>query len=80
MTLSSAAGVAPIIVHLVDYLKVTNPLSEKDLIDYLYESSCAWESCILASSKWPVQDQNYLVSMLGNFKRYLRVNGLILPS
>jgi len=78
-TLSSAAGMGLIIDHLANRLSATNPLSEKALIDYLDESSCAWEPCILASSKWSIPYQNYLVLMLHDFKRYLSVS-VSLPS
>ena len=63
----------PIIRNLVDYLKVINPLSEKNLIDYLDESSRAWESCILASSKSSVHNQNSFGFMLYDFKEHLSV-------
>ena len=48
-------------------------LSQNALIEYLDESSLAWESCILASSEWSNEDQNYLVSMLDHFRKYLSV-------
>jgi len=63
----------PIVYYLVKHLSATNPLSQNDLIDYLDESSRGWVSCILASTKWPSQDQHYLVSMLDDFKNYLSV-------
>ena len=62
-----------IIYNFLMRLLATNPLSEKALIEYLDESSCTWESCILASSKWILHDQRYLVSMLDDFKKYLKV-------
>jgi len=71
--LSSAAKVGRIIDGLVDSLKATNPLSEKDLIDYLDESSHACESYILASSGWSEQDRNFSVSMLNDLKICLQV-------
>ena len=62
-----------ILYHLANRLSATNPLSEKALIDYLDESSRAWESCILASSKRSIQDQCVVLSMLVGFKQYLSV-------
>jgi len=72
-SLSSAARVGLVMYDLTNHLSSANPLREKALIDYLDESSRAWEPCILASSKWNVRDQHYLVGMLGDFKKYLRV-------
>ena len=63
----------PTIYNLAKHLSAANPLSEKDLIEYLDGSSRSWESCILASSKWFFQDQHYLVSMLDDLKKYLSV-------
>ena len=63
-----------LIIHrLVGHLSATDPLDEQALMEYLDESSCGWEPFILASSKWSVQAQNDLVSMLDNFKKHLSV-------
>ena len=62
-----------IIYNLVERLLATNPLSQNVLIDYLDESSRAWEPGILASAKWSLDDQNWLLLMLHNFKNYLSV-------
>jgi len=72
-TVSNDLGIGLITRDLVKRLSATNPLSEKTLIDHLDRSSRAWEACILASSKWPVLDQNYLVSTLDAFKKDLSV-------
>ena len=60
-----------IIYNLLDRLSATIPLSEK--LEKALIDPRAWESCILASGKWSVQDQNDLVSMLDDFKKYLSV-------
>ena len=75
-TLSSALRVALIICNLLNRLLATNLLSEQALIEYLDESSRAWESCILASSNWHIKDQNDLLSMLDLLKQYLSVIAL----
>ena len=62
-----------IIHNLLMRLSGINQLSEKAIIEYLDESSRTWESCILASSKWTLHDQRYLVAMLDDFKKYLSV-------
>ena len=72
-TLPSAAGVRPIIFNLVWRLQGTNPLSQNALIEYLDESSRAWQPFILASSKWSGKDQARLISMLYDFQECVRV-------
>ena len=80
LPVSSAAGVGWIIYHLDSHLSETNPPNENALIEYLDESSRTWEPCILASSKWSLQNQEYLVRMLNNFKTNLSVICFTLPS
>ena len=72
-TVYSAAEVGLMIYNLFWRVRLGTQLSQNTLIEYLDKSSLGWESCILASSKWSIEDQNYLVSVLEHFKIHLSV-------